>query len=145
MFESMKAEYFDILLRAKKGYAQSLEPICRQWNLTRNELDILLFLLNNPGFDRAADIVTRRGIAKSHVSLSVSTLEQKGLIRRQTDENDRRTVHLTMTDAAREAAGMGRTAQETFFRKIYAGLTVDELNQWIAIMEKLSRNIRNLD
>lgn len=145
MYESMKADYFDTMLRAKKGYARVLEPICRQWDLTRNELDVLLFLFNNPGFDRAADIVSRRGIAKSHVSLSVSTLEQKGMLTRRVDAHDRRTVHLLLTESAREAAAMGRAAQTGFFRQIYGGLTQNEIEQWIGIMEKITENIRNLD
>lgn len=145
MFEEMKADYFDSMLRAKKGYARVLDPIVKRWDLTRNELDVLLFLYNNPGFDRASDIVHRRGIAKSHVSLSVSTLEQKGLLQRRSDENDRRTVHLILTQPAREAAMLGREAQTGFFRQIFAGLTQNELEQWIGIMEKITANIRNLD
>ena len=59
--------YFDTMARAQKGYARLLEPICKKWDLTRNELDVMLFLANNPDYDRAADIVTNRGLAKSHV------------------------------------------------------------------------------
>ena len=122
-----------------------LDPIAGEWGLTRNEMDILLFLHNNPGYDRASDIVYRRGIAKSHVSLSVSTLEQKGLLSRQVDEHDRRTVHLSLTESAIETAKRGREAQGAFFRRIFAGLTQNEVDQWVRIMEKVSYNIRELD
>ena len=40
--------YFDTVARAQKGYARLLEPICKKWDLTRNELDVILFLANNP-------------------------------------------------------------------------------------------------
>ena len=40
--------YFDTMARAQKGYAMLLEPICEKWDLTRNELDVILFLANNP-------------------------------------------------------------------------------------------------
>ena len=113
------AGYFDILPRAQKGYARMLEPVCRKWGLTRNELDILLFLLNNPGLDRAADIVTRRGIAKSHVSQSVGTLEGKGLLLRVEDSADRRTVRLRLTDLGMPVALEGREAQNRFFDRIH--------------------------
>ena len=54
------AGFFDILGKAQKQYSKYLEPVCKRWELTSNELDVLLFLHNNPRFDRAADIVDRR-------------------------------------------------------------------------------------
>lgn len=145
MLERIQPDYFDNMLRAKKGYAKVLEPICRAWELTRNELDVLLFLANNPGYDRAADIVTRRGIAKSHVSLSVGNLESRGLLVRRIDAEDRRTVHLELTQAALEIAGAGRKAQTAFFSRIFAGLTREETEQWKSILEKVSHNIEQLE
>ena len=79
----MDIRYFEVMQDMQKNYARQLEPVCRQWKVTGNELTVLLFLSNNPGYDRAADIVERRGMTKSHVSLSVGTLEHRGLLRRR--------------------------------------------------------------
>lgn len=137
--------YFDIMGQAKKHYAKWLEPICKQWALTRNELDILLFLYNNPEFDRAADIVSRRGIAKSHVSLSVSNLESRGLLNRRCEPSDRRTVHLALTPEAQPIAQAGRQAQQRFFGSIYEGVSREEMEVWRNITEKVSQNIAALE
>lgn len=142
---NMRSDYFETMLRARKGYSRVMDPICSQWDLTRNELDVILFLFNNPEYDRAADVALRRGMAKSHVSLSVANLEAKGLLRRRVDPEDRRTVHLELIGDAAEIAAQGRSAQAEFFGKIYAGLTVDELNVWSHIAQKVSQNIANLD
>ena len=123
----MRTDYFETMLRARKGYSRVMDPICQQWDLTRNELDVILFLYNNPEYDRASDVAARRGMAKSHVSLSVSTLESKGLLRRRTDPEDRRTVHLALVGDAVHIATQGRDAQAAFFGKIYAGLTDEEI------------------
>ena len=139
------ASYFDILPRAQKGYARMLEPVCRKWDLTRNELDILLFLLNNPGLDRAADIVTRWGIAKSHVSQSVGTLEGKGLLLRVEDSADRRTVRLRLTDLGMPVALEGREAQNRFFDRIHQGLTEEDLALMRKLMQTICSNIANLE
>ena len=144
-FKDMRMEYFDAMLRAKKGYARLLDPICKQWDITRNELDVMLFLANNPGYDRAADIVSRRGLAKSHVSLSVGNLEARGLLTRRVDPEDRRTVHLELTEQALEIARQGREAQIGFFSSIYAGLTPEEVETWQKIMLKLVSNIRDMN
>lgn len=145
IFHDLKADYFDNMLRAKKGYARILDPICKEWGLTRNELDILLFLFNNPEYDRATDIVTRRGIAKSHVSLSVSSLEERGFVTRHVDENDRRTVHLKLSEVAKSIAKTGRDAQVGFFKLLYAGLTQEEVIQWQVIIDKVSKNISEME
>ena len=143
-FRDMQAEYFDAMLRAKKGYSREIDPVCKQHDLTRNELDVLLFLANNPGYDRAADIVSRRGLAKSHVSLSVSNLEARGLLNRRMDPADRRTVHLELTEQALAIAAQGRDAQIRFFSQVYAGLTQEEVDTYQNIMMKLVRNITNM-
>ncbi len=141
----IRDDYFETMLRARKGYSRAMDPICQQWDLTRNELDVILFLHNNPGYDRASDVATHRGMAKSHVSLSVTTLEAKGLLRRRMDPEDRRAVHLELIGDAVDIACQGRAAQRGFFEKIYAGLTVEEIGVWTRIAEKISKNIANLD
>ena len=141
----MEINYFDTMLRAQKGYSRMLEPVCKKWALTRNELDILLFLHNHPGLDRAADIVSRRGIAKSHVSLSVSSLEKRGLLCRRFDPADRRTARLELTAQAVEIAGEGRNAQQRFFTRIFRGLSQAEFAQWRQITQKVRHNIEDMD
>ena len=141
----MELNYFDFLTRARKVYSRFLEPVCQQWGLTRNELDVVLFLANNPGYDRAADIVTHRGLAKSHVSLSVSTLETKGLLGREMDPEDRRTVRLKLTKEGLLAAQAGREAQMAFFDRIHAGIAPEEMEVFRGMTEKISENFKNLE
>ena len=110
--------YFDTMARAQKGYARLLEPICKKWDLTRNELDVILFLSNNPDFDRAVDIVNHRGLAKSHVSMSVTSLESRGLLERIPDPADRRTIHLKLTEKAKEITDVACRRQKQFCSKL---------------------------
>ena len=137
--------YFETLGMAKKSYALVMAPLCKEQDLTRNELDVLLFLHNNPAYDRAADIVSLRGIAKSHVSLSVASLEDRGLLLRSFDENDRRTAHLTLTDRGRAIAEQARQLQGRFFAELYRGVSREEFALWGKITEKVCENVRNLN
>lgn len=139
------AGYLDALGKVQKLYGKSLESICKKWALTRNELDVMLFLYNNPQFDRAADIVSRRGIAKSHVSLSVSTLERRGMLRREFSPKDRRMAHLRLTERGQEAALEGRRAQERFFLALCGDIPMEELTQWQNTASKLRDNIEKME
>ena len=141
----MKINYFDTLLRAQKGYARVLEPICKQWQITRNEMDVLLFLANNPGMDRAVDIVNGRGLSKSHVSFSVNNLEMRGFLARRVDQTDRRTIHLVLTQLVQPIVEAGQKAQRQFFTTIFAGVSREEMAIWRQITEKVSNNIQSLD
>lgn len=138
-------QYFDTMGQARKSYGRALEPVCKAWGLTRNELDVLLFLHNNPGFDRAADIVRHRGIAKSHVSLSVSVLEHRGFVRREFTRADRRTAHLLLTQEGLTIARQARQEQERFFRRIFAGLSAQELELWQGLIQKVQNNIETME
>ena len=139
------AGYFDTMSQSQKLYNRHLEPVCRKWDMTRNELDVLLFLHNNPGYDRAADIVSRRGIAKSHVSLSVASLEEKGLLRRRYSELDRRTAHLELLEQGQRIAAQAREKQVQYFSALYRGVSPEELEIWKNITQKVWDNIKKLE
>lgn len=145
MHLSAEFDYFEAMASARKSYSKLMEPICQEWELTRNELDVILFLYNNPAYDRAADIVSHRGIAKSHVSLSVAGLEEKGLLRRRFSEQDRRTAHLELTDRGRDIALRAREKQMRYFSALYEGISREEFEIWKNITQKVWENLKNLE
>lgn len=122
----MESHFWDNLLWLRKQYAATLEPVCRKWSLTRNELDVLLFLANNPAYDRAADIVLRRRIAKSHVSLAVQSLEQRGYLQGAPDSSDRRVIRLRLTGDVAEPLAEAQAAQQGFFQRLVSLLSPEE-------------------
>jgi MarR family transcriptional regulator for hemolysin len=144
-FKDMRAEYFDAMLRAKKGYSRVMDPVCREHDLTRNELDVMLFLANNPDYDRAVDIVTNRGLAKSHVSMSVSSLEERGLLERIPDPADRRTIHLKLTEKAKEITDVACRRQKQFLDYLHQGVTEEQLEMMRLFAERVHENIKNIE
>ena len=139
------AAYFDILSQCQKVYSRQLEPVCRKWDLTRSEVDVLLFLYNNPQYDRAAEIVTRRGMTKSHVSMSVASLADRKLLERHDSPEDRRTAHLRLLEEGEKIAAEAREAQQRFFASLYDGVSGEELAQWEGVTQKVRKNIENLN
>ena len=137
--------YFDTMAKAQKGYGRLMDPICKKWDLTRNELDVLLFLANNPDFDRAVDIVNNRGMSKSHVSLSITNLERKGLLERLDDPDDRRTVHLRLLPQAEQITTAGQMAQRRFFSYLHQGVTQEQIDLMIDFARKVNDNIKNIE
>lgn len=134
-------KYFDLTGAARKLYAKFLEPLGKEQDLSRNELDVMLFLHNHPGVDRAVDISSGRGMAKSYVSQAVAVLEKRGLLVRSFDPSDRRTAHLHLTEAGSAIAREGKLLQEQFFGIVCQGITKEEFTLWAEIIQKVTNNI----
>ena len=137
------AAFFDILGQSQKVYSKLLEPVCRKWDLTRSEVDVLLFLYNNPQYDRAADIVVHRGMAKSHVSMSVASLADRGILERLESLEDRRAVRLQLSGEGKAVAVDAQKAQRQFFDLLYLDISEEELVIWEKINQKVCKNIEN--
>ena len=121
-----------------------LRELRKRNHLTQKELDILLFLYNNPAYDRAVDIVNLRGITKSHVSMSVRSLEEKAFLLCAAHPTDRRTVRLELTEAGRQVAAQARQVQEDFFQALYDGIDPNALTVWNRVRNQISENILKL-
>lgn len=121
----------------KEGYTKAMQPICEKYKLTYAELDVLLFLANNPEYDTATDIVEKRCIAKSHVSASIKSLEERNYIERFFQNNNRRTIHLKIQELAKEAIQEGKQAQEFFYEVVLASFSKQD-------REKMQENLRKM-
>ena len=75
-------------------YDKMLKKVCREYDLSVIEADVVSFLQNNPGKDTAVDIVELRMLSKGAVSKAVESLIQKSLLERIPDREDRRRIHL---------------------------------------------------
>lgn len=134
-------QFFDMIGSSRKLYVRFIEPICQKWNLNQNEIGVIMFLHNHSGKDRAADISSERGIAKSHISQAVAVLEKRELLARTYDPMDRRTAHLMLTPTGLTIARDGCQAQQAFFDTLYQGIATDELTAWGKTICKMAANI----
>ena len=81
-------------------YEILMSSVCEKYQLRQMEYDILMFLYNNPQHNTAADIVRYRKSTKSHVSTSLKVLEEKGLIERRIDKDNKKRVEIYILDSA---------------------------------------------
>ena len=68
---------FEHIFMGQNLYERTVMPVCRAFGLTYMEFTVLMFLVNNPQYDTAAQIVKIRRLAKSHVSISVKGLQER--------------------------------------------------------------------
>ena len=127
-----------------EGYAAAMQPLCRREGLAPNGVDIRLFLANNPGLDTARDICTYRGLKPGIVSFHVEKLVQEGYLLRQPAPEDRRKCRLVCTRRAEPVVQRGRQVQESFFRRMTAGLDPQDLAAFRRCLEGFQRNLSQM-
>ena len=129
----------------KKFYVRQFTPLVRKSHLSMRELDVLLFLANNPDYDTARDIAEFRSLAKSQVSQAVELLAAEGLLLRTPDATDRRVIHLSITP---EGSPLAREAQEIQVRcgqQLFSGLTAEQMQHLHTILEVMLHNGEQLE
>lgn len=126
----------------EKLYTRSITQVSDAYDLTKVEVDVLLFLYNNPEYDTARDIVELRGIAKSYVSKAVDLLINKGFLQAETDAKDRRVSHLTIQALALPIVKEARLAQDKLIQTLYQGISEEEQERLENIFTKMAQNVQ---
>jgi len=103
-----------------------LDEALAEHRLTRPSFQVLSALLDAPGnslTQRELMSTVRR--TSGTVSVRLARLERAGLVTREPDAEDRRTVTVTLTDRGREWATAARPAYEDAAGRLAAGLPDD--------------------
>lgn len=121
-----------------------MNGIGEQYGLSRMEIDVLLFLYNNPGHDTASDLVELRSIARPYVSMAVESLTRKHCLNQLPDSSDRRIVHLQIRPEAMDAVRDTRKRQDTFLPLLFSGVPEDDRQAMDRVFSTLSLNLKKL-
>ena len=136
---------FEHFLYGKDLYEKMVAPVYRAFDLTYTEFTVLLFLANNPQYDTAAQVAKVRRLAKSHVSVSLRTLTERGLITGEYFPGNQKTLHLRLTPEAEPVVTAGQAAQKAFGAKLLKDFTPEEVETLRKLAEKLHRNMKQED
>lgn len=123
---------------------RTMKPLATRHGLTLMELEILLFLRNNPTLNTARDIVRLRAFAKSNVSNSVEQLRARGLLAVAPDPESRRVVRLYLQPAAEPVLAEALAAQERNAAAVLKGFTPQELQILADHQRRIAENVRHI-
>ena len=132
---------FEHYFAGENLYVKTVTPVCEKHKLTYMEFTVLMFLANNPEYDTASEIVKYRHLTKSHVSISIRSLQERGLLSTEYRDGNRRIVHLRLLDSAALIISDGKAAQKEFEQILFAGFNNDERFSMDQFMERIDRNI----
>ena len=127
--------------KLKKMYEKMFYQLTEELQLTQNEIDVLLFLNNNSPLDTARDIARYRAMSKSMISKSVDSLYRKGFLSYETDETDKRCIHLKIKPVAIPIVEKLHEAQKEFFYILTYNITKEEYKAMETVLNKMYANI----
>lgn len=127
--------------KLKKMYEKMFCQLIEELQLTQNEIDVLLFLNNNSPLDTARDISRYRAMSKSMISKSVDALYKKGYLSYETDEIDKRCIHLKIEPMAIPIVEKLNKVQKKFFDILTYNITREEYKAMETVLNKMYQNI----
>lgn len=125
----------------KKLYAKKIKGMAANYGLTPIEVDVLLFLANNPDCNTAKDICELRLLPKANVSRAVDSLIRQGFLTAREDEKDRRLLHLFILPEAIGVVQDAQACQQEFFSSVFGNFSEEERQLLDALTAKLTANI----
>lgn len=126
--------------KLQRVYMQICTNAVKDYSFTSCEIAILLFLDNNKPLDTAKDITEYRGISKGLVCKNVDSLINKGYLSSKVDENDKRYIHLSITEKADDIIQKLRIARKSFFSQLFNNVSDDEIALLKSITSKMTKN-----
>lgn len=93
------------------------------------------------GPSRVSDIAASLGVKSPAVSMLLQGVEERGLISRRHDAEDRRAVLVSLTEAGHEALRDAEQTRREMTRRYTSALTLDELRTLVRIQTKLAEAV----
>lgn len=127
--------------KLKKVYEKMFYSLTKEFELTQNEIDVLLFLYNNSLLNTARDIARYRAMSKSMISKSVDSLYKRGFLSYETDETDKRCIHLKIKPVVIPIVEKLYEVQKEFFDSLTYNITKEEYKTMETVLNKMYQNI----
>ena len=102
----------------------------------------ILFVLWQKDKINQKELATETGLAKNTITVMLEKMEKNNLIRRITDENDKRKSLVILTDYAKSLKKSFDEISDEMLKKVYKGFSEEEIDKY---EEYLHRIIRNLE
>ena len=128
-------------LKSEKLRSIVLWELGEKYKLTQNEVEVLIFLYNNPELNTSKDIVKYRWTSKSLVCKSVRSLLDNEYLDPAADYDDGRVMRLIMPEKTREIAKDLAEKEKEFYDLVFAGITDKEMAAIRGFAERLDANL----
>ena len=101
----------------------------------------ILFVLWQKDKITQKELATEIGLAKNTITVMLEKMEKNDLIRRITDENDKRKSLVILTDYAKSLKKSFDEISDEMLRKVYKGFSEEEIDKYEGYLHRIIRNL----
>jgi len=119
--------------RVRRGTAKELEP----FGITYAQARVLRTVAGAPASLRMADLADQLDVVPRSATSMIDALESAGLVERQPDTSDRRSVRLTVTEAGRDLIARIDALRVAKGEEMFARLSPNEQQELARMLERV--------
>ncbi len=138
--------HWNILFTVKEAYSSCIHPICEKYGINLMAYSILMLLADNAAQNTAQELANTYHLSKSHISTSLTALENKGYIQRLKKNGQRKNIHIKILPAGFEVVTAGKSALGDLAQVAAQGFSEQEAlflnNSLIRLNDNLERYIQ---
>ena len=127
----------------QKLYNRKIEELRKTYNLRKVDVDILYFLFKSGEHNTSKDICDLNLFNKGHISQSVGRMVRQQVIYIVQDQEDRRCMHIMLTDRAVEIVEKITALREQMYNIILKGVTDEERHVLLQVSRKVNANVKD--
>lgn len=105
----------------------------------------VMAVLGDAGSLTQRELTQRALMDKVAVNRACKVLEERGLAARTPNEQDGRSHHLGLTESGKEMHGLIMPLAVEMERRVFAGFSEEELNQFRSILERVRVQLEEID
>ena len=101
----------------------------------------ILFVLWQKDKITQKELATETGLAKNTITVMLEKMEKNNLIKRITDENDKRKSLVILTDYAKSLKKSFDEISDEMLKKVYKGFSEEEIDKYEGYLHRIIRNL----
>ncbi|MCF8563483.1 MarR family transcriptional regulator [Alicyclobacillus tolerans] len=126
----------DLMARLQRLMHVQVQSVEQEFHLTTSQIFILRYL-DKQGLAKASDIAKVAGLSPGAVTQVCDELVKENCVERKRSDDDRRVVHISVTDYGRQRLEQIRRAHIEKLYKVLTRVGNDEADAFIRILEKV--------
>lgn len=99
----------------------------------------ILYQLEQKGRCTVGELADSMCVKPSAITAMIDRLDKHDYVIRDRDEDDRRVVHIRLTDAGKDILTQAKQKRQEALQEHFSVLTTEELENFVTIFEKLAR------
>lgn len=134
------SEFVLFIRQINKVHDSIVRLASADYPLSKTEVDVMIYLYNNPEYNTASDITEFRRIPKANVSQAVESLAQKGYLTKSSDSTDRRRDLLFPTEQSKDILAVIKKIDKLYSDLLFGNFTEKEREEFSRMSRKILQN-----